>query len=725
MLPYSASTNASRSSFFPYIYPRCIDYASLGDSAHVHLTIGSYSNPRQFTVGDSIDTDSIAGMDAVLSTEALLALQRHRVFSDTAARDPNTGNRLRVVPYGESSVVRLGNDERGNQGQTITYRYTVDSNQGDIVLLYYALVVQNASHTLSQQPHFNIAIQDSTGAVVDSQCCFVNLDASDDTAGWHRTHDSPQVMWKDWSVAGINVARYHGSTIGICLTATHCEGGLHYCYAYFTLHCDKRKARVLNMCDADDSVWLQAPPGFQYRWLTQWDTNTLGRGATLKLPPDGKLYRCICTSPTNMECIFTVSARPYAFHPVAQLEYSVDTCGRQALFYSTSYVAPDSSMQEAPVQQLENIWHCGSLSFQGDTLRLPLERNGNYHILLESRLAEGSLCTDSAEQELNVDFVKHKSIVGLHNVCMGDSIVLRASIVPFGNTTLLWNDGSSDNVLHYRPSQAGDTTFRLIVSDDYCVDTFSHSVSVWPVYNDTLLRDSCVAYTFGSSYADTLCFVSQSYLSQHDCDSQQVLMFRLHPSYHDTVEHVTCDLPYYEEDLVADSSGWYQLNHPTWQYQCDSVRHIAFKRHKLFCDTMHYEMYRGDVYNDHGLRLTEAGWYESMLQDKYGCDSTYIIEIIVIKLEFPNVVTANGDGINDIFDIYDLIRANMFDSTFLWVYDKWGHLVYQKENINSRADCWDPNNTQSPTDTYFYRFNAVSSDPKHRFEHKGCIEVLR
>ena len=105
------------------------------------------------------------------------------------------------------------------------------------------------------------------------------------------------------------------------------------------------------------------------------------------------------------------------------------------------------------------------------------------------------------------------------------------------------------------------------------------------------------------------------------------------------------------------------------------------------------------------------------------CRDTTENTILLVNdfLQFPNVVTPNGDGINDRFVIQNLVEGKGYPINSLDVYNKWGTRVYHKENISSDADFWDPKDL--PTGTYFYRFSAKGYNGN--IEHNGAVEVVR
>ena len=105
------------------------------------------------------------------------------------------------------------------------------------------------------------------------------------------------------------------------------------------------------------------------------------------------------------------------------------------------------------------------------------------------------------------------------------------------------------------------------------------------------------------------------------------------------------------------------------------------------------------------------------------CRDTAENTILLVNdfLQFPNVVSPNGDGINDRFVIQNLVEGKGYPINSLDIYNKWGVRVFHKDNISSDEDFWDPKDM--PTGTYFYRFSARGYNGN--IEHNGAIEVVR
>ncbi len=91
-----------------------------------------------------------------------------------------------------------------------------------------------------------------------------------------------------------------------------------------------------------------------------------------------------------------------------------------------------------------------------------------------------------------------------------------------------------------------------------------------------------------------------------------------------------------------------------------------------------------DIWGDYDVTLS--------IVSEYGCSST-ITHTVVIEddLVFPNVITPNGDGYNDCFAIQNLNTSanpedpDAFRSNELYIYDRWGKLVYHARNYDTYA----------------------------------------
>jgi gliding motility-associated-like protein len=99
--------------------------------------------------------------------------------------------------------------------------------------------------------------------------------------------------------------------------------------------------------------------------------------------------------------------------------------------------------------------------------------------------------------------------------------------------------------------------------------------------------------------------------------------------------------------------------------------------------------------------------YDECLVDS----ATVDVEVIFPDFFVPNLITPNGDGLNDRFVITDFGQKWNLE-----VYNRWGDRIYKQEKYINE---W---NASGQTDgIYFYHI----LDTKTGREYKGWVEVLR
>lgn len=133
----------------------------------------------------------------------------------------------------------------------------------------------------------------------------------------------------------------------------------------------------------------------------------------------------------------------------------------------------------------------------------------------------------------------------------------------------------------------------------------------------------------------------------------------------------------------------------------------------------------GDVSGNYTIRLIARNDEKGLSGLDVICGDTVENTVIIINdmLQFPTVVTPNGDGINDRFVILNLIEGLAYPINTLDIYDKWGSRVFHATNISRDDQFWDPTKNNVPAGTYFYRFSGKGY--QGNIEHNGVVEVLK
>jgi gliding motility-associated-like protein len=117
--------------------------------------------------------------------------------------------------------------------------------------------------------------------------------------------------------------------------------------------------------------------------------------------------------------------------------------------------------------------------------------------------------------------------------------------------------------------------------------------------------------------------------------------------------------------------------------------------------------------------------YFVVVKDFRGCDGndgTTVKRRCPVTLYFPNSFSPNDDGIND---FYVPVGVDV-ESFHLKIYNRWGQLVFESNNIN---DVWNGtlNNKPAPNDTYIYvaEYAGYLNKKLKAFNVEGNITLMR
>ncbi|MFA7081407.1 MAG: gliding motility-associated C-terminal domain-containing protein [Bacteroidales bacterium] len=309
-----------------------------------------------------------------------------------------------------------------------------------------------------------------------------------------------------------------------------------------------------------------------------------------------------------------------------------------------------------------------------------------------------------------------------------DSVVnLDLLVHPIYNDTIYASicNGEIYSLNEFNENVTGIYTKNLLTTEG-CDSIVNLNLIVHPIYNDTIDADICNGDTYSlyqfNEYETGL--YTKNLQTIDGCDSIVTLNLVVHPTYlFDTIDEVICkNNPFTEHGLNIDSNGVYIANLQTI-YGCDSIYTVKIEVNPVYYDTIRADIYKGNTYNQHGFNENTTGVYNLDLQTYLGCDSIIYLDLQVDNVLFPNVVTPNGDGINDVFTLNNLVEQDAFPENELIILNRQGKIIYRKINIKSKIDFWDPELTKSPSGTYFYRFKGTRHDKT--IDVTSSVEVLR
>jgi gliding motility-associated-like protein len=695
-----------------FTYANCVDFTNLSLPV-TDVSYGTYANPYAFHAVRDYGPDSIAS--------------RHTIDTNIVKTDDRTGGLLSVIPTGYTKSVRLGNWRGGSEGEAITYTYLIDTNVFDLLLLRYAVVMVNPEgHSVNSQPTFTLVMLDSNGAELDPVCGKANFVAGQNTSQWNIAANN--VYWKDWTAVGYDIAKYHGKKIRLRLTTKDCNEGnpYHFGYAYFTLECQSKNI-ISVACGESSANSFIAPEGFNYAWYSTNDTNTiLSTNRQFDVSGSGtQYYYCIVSYIENPDCQFRINATAGNRYPIAAFtyDYTFNNCEFTVNFTNTSYVSSDSTginMIEDHCETAQWFFNDGSSSTLNNVSHT-YSSSGDYLVTLVTGLANNS-CTDTLEFWIHLENTAgYLAILGDSSICFGESTTLTASMPG----ECLWITGDTTHSITITPAST-DTISVQVIDSVGCTNTKEKIIVVNPVYDGIAVYDAICdnEYYAPDSIPLTETGIYHLFLTTiAGCDSIIWLNLQVNPTYHDTIFDTICqyDPPVEFYNNYYDSTGIYT---ETFQniYGCDSTHSLNLYVKPVYTDTIKADIFKGKTFNLFGFNESEEGIYSQVYEGSNDCDSIMVLDLTVDNIIFPNVVTPNGDGINDVFVIHNLLEDNAFLENELIIYNRYGKSIYHKKNISKYSDFWSPDDSVA-TGTYFYRFIATRHDKTLNFT--GTIDVLR
>jgi len=341
-------------------------------------------------------------------------------------------------------------------------------------------------------------------------------------------------------------------------------------------------------------------------------------------------------------------------------------------------------------------------------------------------------CKSNTNFQLNVGLNPDISIISSSDViCEGQSITLSAS----GATQYLWTSSnllSSTNGSTVTISPISTTTFFLNGTDSIgCQNNDSITITVNPLptinFIDELIsicdKDSAaILMTLSGNFPFSIVYSIDQVINDN------ILEINTNTSYLPTTQEGL-----YEIITVTDINGCVNscddeilvevLNIPISSFNHiindDDIfqSHISFINNSQFANN--YTWYFGDPpYNGFSLlenptyTYNSPGYYDVTLIAENGpCvkDTTYEIYIKPIySLYLPSSFTPNGDKLNDYFP-WDpcCVTGNNFSTFEIFIYNKWGSLVFSSKD---KFNVWDGsvnNNGEIYTGNYSYIIRIV------------------
>ena len=123
--------------------------------------------------------------------------------------------------------------------------------------------------------------------------------------------------------------------------------------------------------------------------------------------------------------------------------------------------------------------------------------------------------------------------------------------------------------------------------------------------------------------------------------------------------------------------------------------------------------------NVHAVDIYRIVAIQNLNEDIISISNTVSIEK-PLTLYAPNAFSPDGDGVNDHFQI----RGQGVEDYNLEIYNRWGQMVFQSENISTRWN-GEYRGKQVPIGTYVYQVKGISVSGNEVMVKDGFVALVR
>jgi gliding motility-associated-like protein len=392
------------------------------------------------------------------------------------------------------------------------------------------------------------------------------------------------------------------------------------------------------------------------------------------------------TGPINSTENYTITVNDICNKPVTQT-ITINPVSTPTVVSSSTVICIGTTASLTASGAMTYTWSNGVLN---DTLFVSPTVNTTYTVVG----AIGS-CTNSAVSTVSVIGVG-LTVTGNNSICLGQSTTLTVS----GSTSYTWSTGSTNATINVSPTNTTSYTVSSIVGS--CSNTAVYPVSVTP---PPTLTVSGTPYCAGQTTTVTAIGAS-SYTWSTGSTTNSIVVS---PLGNTTYTVVGSSIPSCTSSIAFTPSlittAPQIINTSPVIFCLDSIKAITVRIEGgnqpysvswlipsggiVPFDTTSYTFYFTQSSSP------STGSYTIVVTDQCLYTDSLVIDINSIDCDVfaPNVVTPNGDGINDFFRINGLEN---FPNSSLFVYNRWGKQIFTSSNYNND---WMPSQNAG---TYFY-----------------------
>ena len=712
---FKADSSVFHSPFFFVLLILSIHANAQNPCPNIDFELGNFANWR----------GQLGSCCPISTTSSSIVPGRQTIMTGTS-RDTNTCFAVPVTYPGEGTYsARLGNDNIGAEAEQLSYTFIVPSNS--LFIYRYAVVLEDPSHSPSEQPRFEIRVLDASGTLIDPVCGYYSVVASAIIPGFQSCQT---VRYKNWTTVGIDLSPYIGQSVTIEFSTGDCSLGGHFGYAYIDAACSSLQIINSYCSNTSSPATLTAPEGFSY----QWSTGDTSRSIVITNPVQGSTYSVVLISVTG--CTATLSTQIIATSVAAGFGVTAN-CSKHVAF------ADSSTGLNSTVTAWKWYFGDGDSSSQQNPQHA-YAAGGLYNVTLVAFSSQG--CSDTILKTIQVIPSPDASFI-VNSGCTGTvtNMVSTSSVASGTLTSWSWNAGngmtSAGTTGSFIYNLPGGYPVRLVVmASNGCSDTITQTVNIldFPVVQFSA-SDTAGCNPFEVFFTDLTSPQGNTALSWLWNFGDSTSSTRQHPS------HVFTTAGYYNislsvtngngcstTQLVPNMINVYEQPVASFITNPENTSiiypKISFVNQSLYSTWWSWDF--GDSTGTSGPQVmhtySATGHYLVTLVagNPIGCTDTATKDIYIrpeLVLYAPNAFTPNGDDKNETFYLHSTGVTDFYFAIF----NRWGELVFETNQVSDQWNGQVKNNGNPvPAGVYYWIANVKDELMKPQ-QFSGSISLLR
>lgn len=392
---------------------------------------------------------------------------------------------------------------------------------------------------------------------------------------------------------------------------------------------------------------------------------------------------------------------------------------------------------------LTHYWYLNNDTLVGNPVTYNFPSPGNYSILLLSESQHNCLDTTSLSIIVNNNPLANFSIT---EKCIDEAVVFTNTTQNISNITTfnwLYNNSTISNAqdFTYTFNTPGANLVTLITQDDFgnnviCDDTLTlsfivHDNPVLAYTADSLVcEDIPFVFTNQSSVSTTEALTYTWQASGNIIGSNPDLAYTMANAgaYQITLTAVSsfgCDNDTTFILLVKQTPDEPFLSVTTPDCPGDPIYFSASAEANSVISWIGPNNFISNEFNPMlPIMSNGMGTYIAFVVSQFGCisDTNSIVTSIanigdLNDFDFPNVLTPNEDGKNDVLDVKDYF--NSCDDYTLQIFNRWGHMIFEQQQNSDQFIGKDLNGNDIEDGVLFYKLLFQN------FEKSGFIHLIR